>query len=66
MENHIFETSINSIMSHGKHMFKTACDMNIARICAYPLSKYSLPHCKCVLCCSAQFPRIHLPIPEQD
>ena len=53
-------------MPHGKHTFKTASDMAMEKMCAYPSSKYSLPRCKCVLWCCAKFPCIDIPGPESD
>ena len=44
MLNHIFDTYKNYVMPHGKNMFKTEYDMDMATICAYPSSKYALPH----------------------
>ena len=35
-------------------------------MCAYPTSKYALPHWKCVLSCCAQCPRVDLPTTESD
>ena len=64
MANRIFETYTNSVIPHGKHMFKTASNMDIATMCAYPSSKYTLPNCKCVLRCCSQCPHIDLPSPE--
>ena len=36
ISNHIFETYKHSVMSHGNYMFKTASDMAMATMCAYP------------------------------
>ena len=36
MDNYIFETYNNYIMPHGNNMFKTAYDMDMTTICAYP------------------------------
>ena len=66
MSNHVFETSKNSVMPHRKNMFKTAYDIAMATMCAYPPSKYSLPHSKYVLRCCEQCPCIDLPSPESD
>ena len=66
MENCLFDTHRNYIMTHGDHMFQTASDMGMEKMCAYPLSNYVLPHCKCVLHCCVKFPWIDLPSPESD
>ena len=39
----------------------TEQDMENATMCAYPLSKHSLPHWKCVLRCCADCPCINIP-----
>ena len=49
MANHLFETYKNSFMPHSDHMFNTASDMDMAKTCAYPSSKYALPHWKTFL-----------------
>ena len=54
----------NYVMPHGKHMFKTASDMEMETMCAYPSYNYLLPHWKCMLCCCAKCTRIDLPSPE--
>ena len=66
MANRLFETYKNSIMPHVKHMFQTASDMYMEKMCAYPSSNYVLPHFKCVLHCFVQFPWVDLPSPESD
>ena len=38
-------------MPYGKHIFQTSSDMEMATMCAYPSSKYAVPHRKCVLSC---------------
>ena len=63
MANQLFETYKNTSVPHGKHMFQTSYDMLMAKMCAYPSSKYALPHWKYVLSCCAQCPRIDLPSP---
>ena len=62
--NRIFETYKNSIMPQGKHMLKTASDMDMTTMCAYPPSRNALPHLKCVLHCCEKFPRIDIPSTE--
>ena len=36
MANFIFDTYKNSVMTHGKHMFKIASEMAMSTMCAYP------------------------------
>ena len=51
-------------MTHGKHMFQIDFDIAMEKMCAYPSSKYALPHFKYILRCYAQCPQIDLTIPE--
>ena len=62
--NRIFETYKNSVMPHGCHIYATAADMAMDTSCAYPPSQHAFPHCKCVLSCCSNFPRIDLPDQE--
>ena len=39
--NRLFDTYQNSVMPHGKHIFNTASDMDMATMCTYSSSKYS-------------------------
>ena len=64
MANRHFETDKNSALPHSGHIFKTAYDVAMETISAYPPSKHALPHCKLVLSCCANFPCIDIPIPE--
>ena len=48
-------------MPHGNHMFQTAYDMEMERMCTYPSSNYALPHLKYILRCCVQFPLIDIP-----
>ena len=41
MANPIFEIYKKYVMSHGKHMFKTQYDIDMATMCAYPSSNYA-------------------------
>ena len=66
MPTHLFDTCKNSVIPHGNHMFQKSSDMAMATMCAYPSSKYALPHYKCVMRCCAQCPWIYLPIPKTD
>ena len=36
MENSLFETYTNTVMKHVNHMFQTAADMEMAKMCTYP------------------------------
>ena len=51
MANRVFEIYNNYIIPYGKHIFNTVSDMSMAKMCAYPSSKYMLPHRKYVLWC---------------
>ena len=42
--NCLFETYNNSVMPHGRHIYATSDDMDMATICAYPPSQHALPH----------------------
>ena len=53
-------------MPHGHHIYAKAYDMAKDTICTYPQSDHSLPHCKCVLWCCANFPCINIPDQETD
>ena len=53
-------------MPHGRHIYQTGYDVDMAKICAYPPSQHTLPHWKCVLRCCVNFPSIYLPVPESD
>ena len=59
--NRLFETYKNSVMPHGCHIYETAADTTMAKICTYPPSQHAFPQWKCVLCCCSNFPRIDLP-----
>ena len=61
MANSLFETYKNTVTPHGKHMFETAYDMEMATMCVYPSYKYALPHWKCVFRCCAKCTRIDPP-----
>ena len=60
MDNYLFETYQNSAMSHGFHIYETASDMDMAKICAYSSSKHAFPYLKCVLSFCAHLPRIDI------
>ena len=53
-------------MTHGRHIYVTASDMVMAKMCSYPPSQHELPHWKCVLHCCANCPCINLPDQESD
>ena len=60
MGNSLFETYKNSVMTHGRHIYATESDMDMAKMCAYPPPQHAFPHCKCVLCWCYNFPHIDL------
>ena len=64
--NHLFEAFKSYIVPRVNYMFKIASDMAMAKMCAYPSFKYSLPHWKYVMRCCAKCPCIDLPNPESD
>ena len=47
--NIIYETYKNTVMSHGRHIYAKASDMENTRMCAYPNSDHSLSQRKFVL-----------------
>ena len=66
MVNSLSETYKNSVMPHGRHIYVTASDMVMAKMCSYPPSQHELPHWKCVLHWCANCPCIDLPDQESD
>ena len=48
IEIHIYETYKNTAIAHGLHIHKTASDLDMAKICDFPLEQHALPHWKCV------------------
>ena len=64
-ENIIYETYINTVMPHGRHIYAKVSDMAKATICAYPQSYYALPHWKFVLRCCSYCPCINIPVQEK-
>ena len=61
MTNILFETYKKSGMKHGHHIYAMASVMAINTMCSYPSLQHEFTHCKCVLRCCANFPRIDLP-----
>ena len=59
-ENCIYATYKNIVMTHGRHIYAKAYDMENARMCAYSHSDHALPHWKFVLRCCAQCPSINI------
>ena len=51
MSYRLFETYINSVMTHVCHSYQTASDMSMATMFAYSPSQHAFPHYKCVLRC---------------
>ena len=61
MDNRPFETYKNSVIPHRHHIYQTASDIYMSKICAYTQSHHALPHWKCVLRCCDNFPHIDIP-----
>ena len=53
-------------MTHGHHIYQTASELAMTRICSYPQSQHSSPHWKFVLCCCSKYPCIDISIKESD
>ena len=66
MANRLFDTHNNSIMPHENHMFNTAYNITVAKMCAYTSSNYTLKHWKCALCYCAQWTCMSLQSIESD
>ena len=64
--NCLFETCKNSVMPHGRRIYETAYVISMAAVFAYPQYQHALPHCKYVLSCCSNFPRIGIPDQESD
>ena len=63
---HIYETYKNTVMTHGRHIYARANDMENATMCTYPHSDHAQTHWKCVLQCCAECPYINLPDQETN
>ena len=64
--NCIYETYKNTVMSHGRHIYAKAYDMEKAKLCAYPQSDHALPYWKCVMLCCAKCTSLNIPEQETD
>ena len=53
-------------MSHGRHIFTKASDLEKATVYTYPQSDYAIPHWKYVLWFCAKCPCINMPDQETD
>ena len=53
-------------MPHGCHIYAKSYDMAKAKMCTYPQSNHTLPHCKCILRFCAECPCINLPCQDTD
>ena len=51
-------------MPHGSHIYAKASDITNSTVCTYPQSEHTLPRCKCVLRCCADYPCINIPYQE--
>ena len=58
--NRIYKTYKNTVMSHGRHIYAKASDMENATMCTYPQSDHALPHWKFVLRCCADCTYINI------
>ena len=45
---HLFETCKNSVRPHGYHIYNSAAEMAMSKICPCTSQNHGLPHCKCV------------------
>ena len=66
MDSHIFETYMNNMMPHGRHIYQTASDMSMATMCTYPLTQHALPHLNHVFHCCASCTHIAILSKESD
>ena len=46
---HKYKIYKNTVMSHGRHIYAKASDMENATMCTYPQSDHALPHWKFLL-----------------
>ena len=53
-------------MTHGRHIYAKAYDIEKYTMCSYPQSYHALPHWKFVLQVCADYPCINLPVQETD
>ena len=63
-EHHIYETYINTVITHGRHIYAKASDTENATMCTYTHPDHALPQWKCVLRCCAECPYINIPDQE--
>ena len=49
MANWLFEAYKNSVILHGCHMYSSAYDMAMAKLCEYTPSQHAITHWKCVV-----------------
>ena len=54
------------MIPHWLNINATTSDMDMPKMCAYPPSQHALLHCKFVLCCCYNSPRIDFPNQESD
>ena len=64
--NCVYETYINTVMPHGRHISAKASNMANSTMCAYPQFDNALTHWKCVLQCCAECPCTNLHYQETD
>ena len=53
------------MITHGRHIYAKASDMENATMCTYPHSDNVFPHWKCVLQCCDEYPHINRPDQEK-
>ena len=66
LSSHLFETYKNSVRPHGCHIYNSAADMDMVKMCPCPSQKNGLPQCKCVLSCCDKCPVISISHQETD
>ena len=66
ISNCLFETYKNYVVPHDCHIYGTAADILMYKMCEYPPSQHAIPHWKCVLHCCSNLPIIYLTDQELD
>ena len=62
--NRIYETYINTVMPHGRHIYAKSYNMEKAKMCTYPQSDNAFPHWEYLLICCVKHQCVN--IPEQE
>ena len=63
---HIYETYLNTVMPHWRHIYDKASDMAKDKMCTYPQSDNALTRWKFVLRCFSKNPCINIPEQEKN